>query len=413
MNLRNNQIQSLPVGIGSLDRLQSLDASHNQLISLPHELCLAKSLIWINFSHNALIDLPKYFGALYFLKTLKVSNNKLTNLPQTFHQLVNLEELDLSSNKLQEIHIQLCEGLISLRQANFASNRIERLPKEIATMEALEELNLKHNRLKSLPLELTGSIIKIDLSQNPLDDLPIKLSSAKNVISCQSGYTLKQVNDFMVQENIFYKSAVDEWTIKKDAYISGKFKFDGFRNGVIWRCNNIYTPEDKHALDEDDVYLEKRLKQFFFHCKKYGNPPAYVQQNEEQIKEQKKDTEILQKSREERSNIAKGLDMKRRSEESNIYFSNLNQRCNNARDKVKQVQEQKIRESKRENENILIEVTKRIIEKNDTDENQMEKEKTLLAQENRKLNAVFCAQTNKKRFLPIEVKACWKGEGKT
>jgi Leucine-rich repeat (LRR) protein len=411
----------LPVEVGALNRLQTLDMSHNILSTLPHELCFMKSLSWIDLSHNNIDCLPEHFGSLRNLRVLKLSNNKLKGVPKTFYQLENVHELDLSSNYLREVEIGLCEGLVSLKEANFESNRIKHLPQQICTMPLLERLNLRHNDLNSLPLDLANSQIQVDIAQNPLHDLPFKFHSRPNdsinnmntAYQNPSGYTKEDVNDWMKKEDLLYKPAVDEWNMKKTLYMSGDLSYDNYMSGVIWRCENVYRDMDTMAFKEDRMVI-KRVKQFYFHCKKYGNPPLYIQRSYEENKRREDDAAHLLECREERFKVARDIDMKRRAEEYETYFGNLSHRCSSADDRFKKYKDEKATLEKAETQKLLDNVTHKMIEKDKLDTEKEKIEKISLKKETERLNALsFQSHRNKKRFLPIEIDPCWKSDQDT
>ena len=58
MNLRGNQLTSLPAEIGQLASLTWLDLSGNQLTSLPAEIGQLTSLTYLNHGKNQLTSVP-------------------------------------------------------------------------------------------------------------------------------------------------------------------------------------------------------------------------------------------------------------------------------------------------------------------------------------------------------------------
>ncbi len=417
LNLHNNLISKLPVEVGALKRLHTLDLSNNNVSSLPHELCLVNSLIWVDLSNNDMDTLPDYFGSLVNLRVLKLSKNKLQGVPKTFFQLQRIEELDLSSNCLHEIDLGICEGLVSLKEANFESNRIQHLPRQLSTMPALATLNLRHNKLDSLPLDLLNSSINIDISHNPMNDLPFKFHSVvdkREAYENPSGYTQEEVTKWMVKEKLLYKPAADEWNVKKALYMSGKLTFSDFMNGIIWRCQNIYQSKDIGLLKDDQMTI-KRIKQFYFHCKKYGSAPLYVHRTNEENRQREDEANSLSKAREEKLGVARNIDLKRRAEEFNLYFGDVHKRCRDAEERFREVQDKRNEEKKFETKKLLDDVTSRLRKKDELDAEKKAAEKIALANETHELNALsFQSHTNKKRFLPVEI-SVWKldvGDGK-
>lgn len=70
----------LPIEIGSLSNLVTLDLHGNQLTSVPAEISNLTSLTTLDLSDNQLVDLPTDFMQLAGLTSLNISNNHLTDV---------------------------------------------------------------------------------------------------------------------------------------------------------------------------------------------------------------------------------------------------------------------------------------------------------------------------------------------
>ncbi len=418
LDLHNNQIEELPIQIGALSNLKFLDISQNKISSFPHEFCLLKSLLSLNASQNKLEILPQHIGSLRNLRIFKLTKNGLNTLPNSFYKLFKLEELDLSYNMMDSINTDFCESLKSLKVINLQSNKIQHLPPQICNMGSVQFLNLRQNKLNALPLEIMDTKIELDISQNPLENLPFKfhVTAQKDVIQENpSGYTQVEVLEWMKHERLIYQPAVDEWNLKMTAYLSGQLLFDDFKNGVIWRCDNVYDGFDSNVFKKDEKML-KRLTQFYFHCKKHGNPPLYVDQDRQEKNKRQSDAQHLESQREERMNIARKLDLKRREEEHQRYFGNLHTRCDEAETRIRESQEVLLESRRNENLNILNDVSARLVEKEKVEAREKVQREEAAVLEAEYLNSIsFKSHKSKKRFLPVEVDPCWKsynGENK-
>jgi len=105
LNLKKNNIKSIPWQIGSLTNLQELCLSNNQLTSLPSEI-----------------------GKLTKLYNLSICNNYLESVPQEITKLLNLDTLHLSGNRLKSLPNEI-DGLANLRVFSYCKNPIECLNK--------------------------------------------------------------------------------------------------------------------------------------------------------------------------------------------------------------------------------------------------------------------------------------------
>lgn len=411
LDLHNNQIEHLPVEIGALSNLEYLDVSQNIISSFPHEFCLMKSLMSLNASHNNLQNLPQYVGSLRNLRILNVASNELVCLPLSFENLSNLEELDASYNKMDSISKGFCKNLTSLKVANFHSNSIQHLPIQICFMSSLQVLNVRQNKLNSLPLELMDAQITLDISQNPLNDLPFKFnSSIETHLKSEnpSGYNQHEVFEWMKNEQRLYQPAVEEWNLKSTSYLTDILGFEDFRNGVIWRCDNVLDGFDS-SIFKNDLGMIKRLTQFYFHCKKYGNPPLYVHRDAQKETERVRDATELRIRREKRMDVARNSDLKRREEEYQRYFGNLHERCIDAELRFKSQLDIILEQKRVENRILMNDVSARMTEKDMIEAQEKLKQERERALETEKLNAIsFKMFKSKKRFLPIEIEPCWK-----
>lgn len=408
--------------MGALLRLQRLDLSHNEIKLIPPEFCLMKSLIWLDVSYNSLQNLPENFGTLSDLHTLNASHNKMSYLPSTFQHLRCLEELYLSSNNFNDLDLLLCNHL-PIKVLHFEANRIKYLPVEICSALHLEELNLRHNDIRSIPLDLakhtnsSGQKIHLDLSQNPLTDLPLKFATSENnqTYKNPSGWDLDETFEWMNDENIIYKPAVNEWGVKKDAYMSGYLVFEDFLKGVLWRCENVFNHVSNNVGNATYAELLKskkysdRLKRFFFHCKKFGNPPIYEALKAEELSVRRKETIELDRVRKQRAANAKNTDAERRSQEYERYLGGLSERCAKADARMSHVVEHRRHKQRMENDKLLTITESRIDEKHKVDAENEVKRAVESAREAKELVQIsFQSHSNKKRLLPVEVNPCWK-----
>ncbi len=202
LNLSNNQLNNLPISIGGLDHLVSLDVKENKIYKLPPELGLLPELQSLNLEANNLNSLPREVGNLYTLKLLSLRNNSINFLPSEIGYLVNLEKLDVSENLLETIPKEIGE-LKKLKELLLSSNHLVLLPDEISRLEALEVLDLSNNILERLPKDISdlNSLMELDLRSNPLP-IPPELTrnkrDAKIVLSHYFGGIRRQLNESKV-----------------------------------------------------------------------------------------------------------------------------------------------------------------------------------------------------------------------
>jgi Leucine-rich repeat (LRR) protein len=127
LNLKNNQLSTLPGLLTNITKLKELDLQGNPLISPPPDVVIEgteavlqylkepigydelvrifheaaeQNVEVIDLSGRKIEELPPEIGKLVNLKELHLCSNELTSLPAEFFQLENLSILDLSNNNL-------------------------------------------------------------------------------------------------------------------------------------------------------------------------------------------------------------------------------------------------------------------------------------------------------------------------
>lgn len=190
LDLHNNALQTIPMGLRRLERLTTLNLSHNKLENpalevvaqiktlkelrlgnnsltgnVPASICDLPSLEVLDLQANKLLGLPEALRELVNLKVLNVSGNQLTALPMEAVQQLPLIELDASSNALIMSLIPLGgpSGHPTLQVLNAANNSLAALTfSESMDMPHLRSLNVTNNHLTVLPA-VTGWIELITL----------------------------------------------------------------------------------------------------------------------------------------------------------------------------------------------------------------------------------------------------------
>ena len=176
-DLGDNQLTTLPPEIIELTRLTTLDLWDNQLITLTPEIGELTSLTTLSLSYNQLTALPAEIGELTSLTTLSLRGNQLTALPLEIGELTSLTTLDLRSNQLTTLPLEIGE-LTSLTTLYLTGNQLTTLPPEIAKLTSLTTLYLSGNQLTALPPEIAKltSLTTLYLSGNQLTALPPEIA---------------------------------------------------------------------------------------------------------------------------------------------------------------------------------------------------------------------------------------------
>ncbi|KAL9322297.1 hypothetical protein ACSQ67_010350 [Phaseolus vulgaris] len=165
---KNNNISTVPVEIAALNRLGTLVLHSNQLKDYPVEACNL-SLLVLDLSNNSLSGLPPEMGKMTTLRKLLLSGNPLRTLRSSLVSgptpaLLKFLRSRLSTDEDSETVTTSKEEVIAM------ATRLSITSKELS-MEGLG--------LTAVPSEVweSGEVIKLDLSRNSIQELPVQLSS--------------------------------------------------------------------------------------------------------------------------------------------------------------------------------------------------------------------------------------------
>ncbi|XP_077018864.1 nephrocan-like [Tamandua tetradactyla] len=192
MSMENNKLHLIPGGFfTSLQSLQFLSFSGNLLSKIP--INLPKSLLSLKMERNQLKAIRfRDMKHLENLSHLYLSGNSLSSMDGA-HFLANLTTLELSQNQLQMLPLRLPSKLQKLDCSN---NLIQRVTVQdfqdlrdlkhlfldnnfVSSFEAgalqkcsqLSNLALEQNLLLSIPLRLPGTLARLDLKGNAIQDI--------------------------------------------------------------------------------------------------------------------------------------------------------------------------------------------------------------------------------------------------
>ncbi|KAL1333084.1 hypothetical protein AAHE18_11G075000 [Arachis hypogaea] len=219
-NASKNLLNGIPDSIGGLSRLIHLDLHQNRISSIPSSIMGCHSLAEIYFGNNNLSTVPMEIGALSHLGTLDLhsnqvakierlkeypveacklnllvldlSNNSLSGLPAEIGKMTTLRKLLLTGNPLRTLRSSFDTGPTQallkylrgrLSEAEDSGAVITAKDEVIAMATRLsitsKELSMEGLGLNSVPPEVweSGEVMKHDLSKNPIQELPVELSS--------------------------------------------------------------------------------------------------------------------------------------------------------------------------------------------------------------------------------------------
>ncbi|KAG5141240.1 hypothetical protein JHK84_035008 [Glycine max] len=181
----NNNISTLPVEIGALSRLGTLDLHSNQLKDYPVEACKL-SLLVLDLSNNSLSGLPPEMG-----KTILFTDIESLPFVSCLGKMTTLRKLLLSGNPMRTLRSSLVSGptpallkFLRSRLSEDEDSEAVTTTKEVIAMATRlsitsKELSMEGLGLSAVPSEVweSGEVIKLNLSRNSIQELPVELSS--------------------------------------------------------------------------------------------------------------------------------------------------------------------------------------------------------------------------------------------
>ncbi|KAF9178477.1 hypothetical protein BGZ51_007602 [Haplosporangium sp. Z 767] len=183
VDLRSNQLTSLPDEFAQLERLINLNISSNKFTELPPVLFQLTSLLELQVSNNQLSGtLDPAIGNLIKIESLDLSNNQLTDLPQELGQLKGIRKLNLSKNKLEILPVSILAHIPKLTELEISDNNLVCLFSGLGELDS--EVGLELPLLTRLDARNTGiqRITDIDGSTEDSQKSKIGLSALKELL---------------------------------------------------------------------------------------------------------------------------------------------------------------------------------------------------------------------------------------
>lgn len=171
LDLRDNAISDISVGLADLINLRILIVAGNKLTSIPFWCLQSLPLVELDAARNRLsgVLIPQSVEGFPTLKALDVSSNALTDLLENeATALSSLQVLNIAENRLCAIpDVSKWTELVTL---SAGGNKISTMPEGLTNLEKLRNIDLTRNNLKALDYEigLMDSLTTLRIANNPL-----------------------------------------------------------------------------------------------------------------------------------------------------------------------------------------------------------------------------------------------------
>ncbi|XP_036426166.1 leucine-rich repeat-containing protein 40 isoform X1 [Colossoma macropomum] len=176
LDLTNNDISSVPFGLGTLPKLTSLALEGNPLRTIRRELLTKGTSELLKYLRSRIQEQPDgnpkeepktamtlpsqariNVHAIKTLKTLAYSEKQEASIPDDVFDAVSdspVTNVNFSKNQLTEVPLRVVELKDTLADINLGFNKLSTIPVEFSKLQQLVHVDLRNNVLTSLPVEL-------------------------------------------------------------------------------------------------------------------------------------------------------------------------------------------------------------------------------------------------------------------
>ena len=234
LNLKNNFIKSIPIGLSEiLIKIKTLNLENNLIEKINKDFSNFKNLKILNLNGNKINiinNLP------ISITVLSIDSNNISKFP--LHLNKNIQSISLENNEIEFIpNINKYKFLNNLNLKNNKINKIIKIPTSIQTLDLtnnnlnkfflkstyinLQILILKNNKINNINKIISSNLICLDISKNKLKKMPnfssiynLKiLDISSNLIDKidESKLTISIEHLFMKNNNIKYIPKLDNF----------------------------------------------------------------------------------------------------------------------------------------------------------------------------------------------------------
>ncbi len=190
--LKNKNLKSLYLRANQIDFtndkflpnscIESIDLADNKLTNVPVGISWLPNLISLNFNSNKIERVDPSLSTLSKLQELSLYSNNLKEIPDAVYNMKNLVELDLYYNQLEKIDDRITNWQ-EMRILYLAHNKIFSISDKIGELSKLNQLYLHNNRLSDLPNSLSDlkNLKVLRINNNYFAGLPTDIDHLVNL----------------------------------------------------------------------------------------------------------------------------------------------------------------------------------------------------------------------------------------
>lgn len=163
------EFTSLNDALKNPEKVFRLNLSNQEFAITDEQWSTFVNLEYLNLKNDHLNEIPLGITKIKSLKTIDLSGNDFTSLPEEFSNLTNLEEIYLNDEKNMNLPktLSTLAKLPKLKSLHLENDNLSKLPSEILAFKNLENLYLNQNNFKKIPkLDALDHLKYLDLNDN-------------------------------------------------------------------------------------------------------------------------------------------------------------------------------------------------------------------------------------------------------
>lgn len=191
IDLNAQSLTDLPSTMASLVNLKKIELQINSFTEFPQTLLTIPNLEEVNLGGTKITRLPDDIDKMVNLKSLDISALKISDFPDSFGNLKNLEQLDISYSAMQKLP-ECCSRLENMKCFVATKNKLGEFPAVMRNWKKLERIYLVANGITEIPewIDELTEVYEIVIPENNIEFIPDSIGNLKNLDTLNMRFNL-------------------------------------------------------------------------------------------------------------------------------------------------------------------------------------------------------------------------------
>ena len=175
LKLHNQDLNKNLKKLKKLNKLFVVELKNNNIDSIPEEISTFRNLMYFKSSGNPLKKLPESFGTTPTLKSLILHHVAMDSLPSSFNQLGSLMELEIQINNSDTFDVKnRLSGLFNLKTLMIYKSNLKSFPIGLNENYKLKKILIVNSGLTQLDSSFAymKNIQTLILDKNNFEEIP-------------------------------------------------------------------------------------------------------------------------------------------------------------------------------------------------------------------------------------------------